>query len=368
MEFNFDHTAFLSLLAALAGFYLLLRIGKRFSPPQLSHPDLAGLKKVGQGWRLPFAKLPRYLLYLSLCLFAVAIVDPRLLIPRQGVDAEAAQGDASEGIALYFLLDQSGSMADTIVTSDEQGNREKIPKIQLLKEVTKAFVKKRPNDMIGIVALARGATVISPLTLDHKDILNKIEKLPVLTDPDQGGTVIGYGIFKTANLIAATHHFADELAKEKQLPSYSIKSNVIILVTDGLQDPNPLDEDKPLRTMEIPEAAEYARQAGVKLYIISIDPALGQAQFTGARNQMKHAAESTGGRYYLLQGSQGLAQVYSEIDKLEKSALPTLASQQKELQPHLYRALFLYPYLVAFGIAALLASLLLESTLLRRVP
>lgn len=378
MDFALDGKALWILIAAFALFFLLCRWASRWPAPSLFFPDLSGLKGVAKGWRLPVANLPRYLLYGALGLFAAAFVDPRLLVPRQGGEAEHPAAEPVEGIAIYLLLDQSGSMADAVTVMNAKGERESIRKIDLLKQVSIAFVKGdkklglegRPDDMIGIVALARGASVLAPLTLDHKAIAEKIAQMPVLKSPEEGGTVIGYGIFKTANLIATTHHYAEELIGKKQ-PAYDIKSNVIILVTDGFQDPNPLDKNKPLRMIAVPDAANFARQVGVRLYIVDIDPAMGAEEYAAVRHQMQHAAESTGGKYYLVQGATGLADIYSDIDRLEKSALPTLAGSQaipKEQQPRLYRTLYLAPALLMIGLLCLSLSCLLDATLLRRVP
>lgn len=376
MDFAIDSKAFWILCFLCLLFYLLHRWAKRSPHPILYFPDLAGLAPIATSWRLPFARLPHYLLYGGLICFAAAFTNPRILIPRPGGDTGQPSSEPVQGIAIYLLLDNSVSMADSVTISTAEG-RETIPKIELLKKLSAAFVQGdptlnlagRPNDMIGIVALARGATVLSPLTLDHKAIVDKIKALNVVPKtPEQGGTVIGYGIFKTANLIAATRHFAEELIQKKQ-PAYTIKNSVIILLTDGFQDPNPLDEKKELRVMEVPDAAEYARQAGVKVYIVNLDPAIGTEEFAAVRDQMKRAAESTGGRYYLVQGTTGLAQIYSEIDRLEKSALPTLAEAiPKEQQPQRYRAIPLFALLLTAGIILLSLSCLLDTTLLRRVP
>lgn len=372
----FDSKALWTLLVLFFGFYLLRRWARHLPQPLLFFPDLKGLAGIATSWRLPVARLPRFLLYGGLLCFAVAFANPRILVPRQGGEAGQPASEPVQGIAIYLLLDNSVSMADSVTISTEHG-RETIPKIDLLKKLSVAFVQGdkslglggRPNDMIGIVALARGAAVLSPLTLDHKAIVEKIKALTnAPRKPEEGGTVIGYGIFKTANLIAATRHFAEELIQKKQ-PAYTIKNSVIILLTDGFQDPNPLDENKELRMMEVPDAAEYARQAGVKIYIVDIDPAIGKEEFAAVRDQMKRAAESTGGRYYLVQGTTGLAQIYSEIDRLEKSALPRLAETlPKEQQPQRYRAIPLFAIFLAVGLVLLALSCLLDATFLRRVP
>ena len=66
-----------------------------------------------------------------------------------------------------------------------------------------------------------------------------------------------------------------------------------------------------------------------------------------------------------------LARIYSEIDQLEKSALPLetqYITPPKSLQPQLYRRVSFYPYLVALGMMCVLLAVVLETRVLRRVP
>ncbi len=159
--------------------------------------------------------------------------------------------------------------------------------METLRRVASEFVRGRPSDMLGIVSFARTASVVTPLTLDHAQVLDGLKELQVVPSQDQDGTAIGYAIYKTATLIAATEQFM----KGK----FEIKGAAILLVTDGLQDPNPLDNENSLRNQDIPEAADYAKEQKIKLYIINIDPSITMDQFAPHRNQMRTAAESTGG-------------------------------------------------------------------------
>ena len=62
-----------------------------------------------------------------------------------------------------------------------------------------------------MVTFARAAHVRVPLTLDHSLILKELSNLHVVTKSDEDGTSMGYAIFKTANLIVETRHFAENL-------------------------------------------------------------------------------------------------------------------------------------------------------------
>jgi Ca-activated chloride channel family protein len=266
-------------------------------------------------------------------------------------------------------------MEEKVEEALPDGSHRSISKIAMLREVTQEFVKNRPNDMIGIIGFSRGAQVLDPLTLDHQAILDQLSKLDIQRAKDQEGTSIGYAIYKTANLIAATRHYAEDLHAEG-LPAYSIKSSIMILITDGVPEPNPLDKGKRLRNMGVPEAAAYAKQEGIRLYIINVDPGFIAPEFEPFRVQMKAATESTGGRFFIMSGGTNLSQIYQDIDKLEKSKLPGQPeilnwlhqNVPKDKLPNLYQRISLYPWLIFLGLCSLLIYLLLETIWMRKVP
>src|SRR5262249_21734707 len=141
----------------------------------------------------------------------------------------------------------------------------------------------------------------------------------------------------TAQIIAATKQYAEKLPKEEK-PAYNIKSWAMILVTDGLQDPSEKDKGKKFRTMDIPEAASYAKNLGIHLYIVNVDPELGSAKYAPNLHQMQRAAESTGGKFFLASSSSSLGEIFQSIDQLEKSRLPSdIEAIPKEKLPHYYR-------------------------------
>src|SRR5690242_16867068 len=123
MDFALDKMALLLCVALLAAAYAAFQWRRRYlARPTLLYPDLTGLRKVSAGWRPFFAQLPRYFLLGALLCFAAAFSVPRSLIAQKG--AAAPQSNPVEGIALYFVLDQSGSMAESVA---------KMPKIEVLK-------------------------------------------------------------------------------------------------------------------------------------------------------------------------------------------------------------------------------------------
>lgn len=372
-----DSTACL-LLLLFAGFgFILWKWGQSFQSPHIKFSSVNTLITEKKSTKQLYANFPKKLMGLALALFSLAFIDPHYYAektPEEKKKSPIQQVNIpSEGIAIYLVLDQSGSMSGEV-----RARFRTLTKMDLLKEVTRDFVvgnqksnlKGRPNDLLGLVTFSRGAQVLSPLTLDRQAIVDQLDQLEYTTDLNQDGTAIGYAIYKTANLIAATRHYAQELEGEGK-PAYDIKSSVMILVTDGLQAPSALDRGKKLRNIELLDAARYAKEQDVRLYVINVEPRIVSKEFSAHRSLMKKAAQMTGGKFYLVDSSVSLDRIYAEIDNLEKSIFPVetqYISPPKSLQPHLYRRVSFYPYLIGLGMVALLIGVLLETTVMRRVP
>lgn len=356
------------LLAVAA--YWLCRWRKRFENPTIYYSVCNEL--------LPKKALSYQLfIWLAIGLFACAFIDPHWFIDKRQHDAEVSMQRERmpvEGIAIYLVLDQSGSMQEKIPLQ-LNGRMELISKVDLLKQVTQQFIRGdqslglrgRPDDLIGLVFFARAARVVAPLTLDHRTILQQLEHFDHIKDKDQDGTSIGYAIYKTADLIAATRHYAQDLIKKGD-QAYVIKNSIIILITDGLQDPNPLDKGKRLRNIDVPEAAEYAKEQKIRLYIINVEPKLATEEFSAYRHIMQRAAESTGGNFYMIDLENSLDKIYREIDQIEKSALPDDTDPQKDNRPDLYRRISLFPWFISLGLLFLFIGLFRELVWLRRIP
>lgn len=367
---HIDLLAIVLLAISFPLFYYLWRWSKGFIEPYIGFSNVRELVG-GTGWA-PWSNFPKWLYWTALASFSLAFIDPHFFVAKKG-GSQTIQ-TPTEGIAIYLVLDQSGSMAEQVAVETDEG-LVMLSKIDLLKKVSEQFIEGdpklglggRPDDMIGLVFFARAAKVMAPLTLDHRTLLKELSRFNVIGIPDHDGTSIGYAIFKTANLIAATRHYAQELIG-KGKPAYIIKNSVIILITDGLQDPNPLDKGKRLRNMDVPEAAQYAKDQGVKLYIINVEPGMSSEEFAPYRNIMQRAAELTGGKFFMVGMTGSLASIYASIDKLEKSAIPEVPGLDKAKRPDLYHRVSVYPYLIAFGMLCLLTAIVLESFIIRRVP
>lgn len=371
MSFEINYYALLLVLLILGLLFPLWRWRSRFRSPSLLYPHLSDLIPADSfSLRRNLAFLPRWLKYASCGFFLLAFIDPRIYLPKTSADSVP-----KEGIAIYLVADRSGSMAQKVRFLTEKGTWENIPKIDLLKQITRAFIEGnsllglpgRPNDLIGLTAFARTAQVEAPLTLDHRAVVDQLTKLQVVQNKEDDGTAIGYALYKTTNIIDATRHYAHDLVG-RDLPSYEMKSAIIILITDGFHAPSPFDQGHQFRNIDLDTAANYAKEKDVKIYLISIEPALASAQFTPHRNLMQRVAERTGGKYYHISDQMSLSQIYADIDKLEKGLVLPSTSLSKDDQPNLYKVMPLYPYFIAAGMLALGLAIVLYTILLRRVP
>ncbi len=103
------------------------------------------------------------------------------------------------------------------------------------------------------------------------------------------------------------------------------RSKVIVLLTDG---------DSNAGVVDPREAARIAEESGIRLYTIGIgrsgvvpipqedefgNRVLVPAQFRIDEDLLREMAQTGRGQYYHASDSEGLAQVYAAIDKLEKS-------------------------------------------------
>lgn len=290
-------------------------------------------------WRTRLSWVPDALIALALIGLAIALAGPR----RGEEDSRVRR----EGIAIVMAVDTSSSMAALDLSIGEVER----DRLVAVKEVFERFVKRRPDDAIGLVGFARYADTRSPLTLDHGNLLaaaRAVELTAARTRDD--GTAIGDGLALAVERLAAS----------------KARSKVAILLTDGEDNASQISPD---------EAAVLAREAGVKVYAIGAgtvgvapvrvtEPDSGasrlvQVQVSIDEDLLRSIAESTGGRYFRADDAAALDAIYDEIDRLETTEL-------EETRFAEYREYF--DRFVALGLLLALAGLLLRATVLRRIP
>ena len=234
------------LLLALLPAALWFGLHKR-ALPGVRFSSTRSLRSSRPTLRQHLAVTPLVLRLIALCLVTVALARPQV-----GVEFVR---DVTKGIAIEIVVDRSGSMA-----AEMSYDGERLTRLDVVKSVIEEFVNGgkgelggRPNDLIGLVAFARYADTVSPLSLSHGAIKGFLDTVEIVNRQEEDGTSIGDAIA----LAAARLHRAGQDTGE----DYEMKSKVIILLTDGQ---NNAGKRKPL------EAASLADDWGIKIYTIGI--------------------------------------------------------------------------------------------------
>jgi Ca-activated chloride channel family protein len=273
--------------------------------------------------------LPFLFRIFALVMIVVAIARPRSSEEMERVD--------TEGIDIILAMDVSTSMLARDLTPD---------RISASKDIAIEFISQRPSDRMGIVVFAGESFTQCPLTTDRATLINLMKE--VQTDLIEDGTAIGNGL-------------ATAVARMKDSDA---KSRVVILLTDGVNNRGEISPQM---------SAEIAKTYGVRVYTIGVGKE-GMAPYPvmtpwGVEVQnvkveidealLSEIAESTGGRYFRATDNTKLAEIYSEINKMEK-ARTTVDSFP------IYKELFgLYALL---ALLAILLELVFNWFVIRRLP
>lgn len=364
----FENFAPGSVFLALAGVFALtvpivwLRARAR-RRPALRFSSSAAFTRIGPGW----AAKAHWILPALRTLAILALI-LALLRPQSGGEYR----DRSEGIAIQMVLDVSGSMSEEDFIVD--GKR--VRRLDAVKEVFEDFVlgdeglRGRPGDLIGMTKFAMYADMVSPLTLDHgslRDLLRETEipgwvsRRQVRQHPEAGYTALGDAIAIATDDLRR----AGDQAVQGVPGAEAARSRVMILLTDGANNPAPLPTPPP----DPLEAARVAATLGIKIYTIGAIPnAQAQTQsftlFMPRRAEfdeglLRQVAEATGGKYFRATSTDSLAEIYKEIDRLERRK-----TGERQFQDNILAATL--AMIAALGL--LMVESLLANTRLCRVP
>jgi Ca-activated chloride channel family protein len=242
----------------------------------------------------------------------------------------------TKGIDIVMAIDVSSSM----LARDLKPNR-----LSALKKVAADFIKKRPNDRIGLVAYAGEGYTKTPITTDKNIVLGALREITYGQLED--GTAIGMGLATSVN----------------RLKESKAKSKIIILLTDGVNNSGFIEP----RT-----AADLAIEFDIKTYTIGMGTngnaltpiaynadgsfRYGMRQVEIDEELLKDIAEATGGKYFRATDNETLEEIYDEINKLEKTEI-------EEFKYYRYEEQF-RPWVLLAG-ALLLLEWILRNTVFR---
>jgi len=302
-------------------------------PKQLADVKMSSL----QGFKVKQSILPK----LKPILFALRILAVAALITalaRPQTKEVSTRIKTNKGIDIVMAIDVSASM----LAKDLKPNR-----LIALKRVASEFIDGRPSDRIGLVVYAGESFTKTPITTDKNIIQNALKDIKYKYGELIGGTAIGMGLATAVN----------------RLKDSKAKSKVIILLTDGVNNAG---------FIEPQIASELAVEYGIKTYTIGIGTN-GTASTPFALNPdgtflfrnmqveideklLKQIAKTTGGKYFRANNSKKLAEIYDEINKLEKTEIEEFRYTNYEEKFRIF---------VFFAGILLLIEILLRNTLFR---
>lgn len=311
--FEFAYPWLLLLLLLIP--FLAWWLGRTGPLPSVVVPTLRPLRALGTTPRRHRGRWRWTLILTALTLLFIALARPRV----QRGDLP----DPTKGIDIMLALDYSRSMAE----QDFHLNGQRTSRRAALLHVVDDFVKKRPNDRVGIVCFARSPFLVSPLTLDHEWAMNSLRETDYST-----GTAIGEGL-------AAAWQF---------IKKNSERSKVIILVTDGqnMQGRPPL------------QIAPFILRDQIRLYSIIIGPEI-VTPTAAANHELHKSSRMTGGQFFQARDTETLQKIYELIDQLEKKAL---------LQKRFVTWRELFPWFAGTALLLLLGEFVWNGILRRRIP
>jgi Ca-activated chloride channel homolog len=326
IEFAYPEYFILMLLVPLLAWWYFSKSGSRQAAIRVS--STASFASASS-WKSTFRHAPFVFRMLAIICIVIALARPQKRNDEQLV--------SGEGVDIMLCMDVSGSM----LAQDFTPNR-----LEAMKQVAADFVDQRPTDRIGLVIFAGESFTSSPLTTDRAMLKTQIfsAQSNFLAD----GTAIGDGLATGV----------------QRLKESKAKSRVIIFLTDGEDQGGLID---PLAAKEI------AKSFGIKVYTIGMGtegyapaPVQTNAGIVMQRQKvninealLRQIAAETGGLYFRARDNTSLKNIYSEIDKLEKSKIEvtTLKRYTERFQPFALLAALL-----------LVLDLVLRYTVFRKFP
>lgn len=318
--FKFNDPYFFILIPFII--YLFLRKEKSKG---IKVPSVQGIKKYSLNSKKYL--IGKYFIMISCILMVIGLARPQRISDKK---------IKKDGIDIVVALDLSKSM----LQEDFNPNR-----LEKSKELLSKFISQRINDRIGLVIFGGDAYTKIPLTFDNSMLREVVEKIKVDDITSNNRTAIGMGVGVAIN----------------RLKESESKSKVIILMTDG---ENNYGELSPI------DATKLAKELGIKIYTIGIGVyERNVPSFFGVMRKVKNTeldenlltkmAEETNGKYFRASDEKSFEEIFSEINKLEKTEIEKQDFVQKEE---------LYMSFVKASLIFLLIGLFFEFLLFIRLP
>jgi Ca-activated chloride channel family protein len=329
---RFHDPQFLLLLILLVPLAILIRRHTAQSP-SLPVADERLFLRLPETFRSRAARLLSWFWLPLLTLLILALARPQSVARETTLIKKAAD--------LMIALDLSTSM----LAEDSGQNGSHKNRLAVAKDALTDFLVKRSGDRIGVIAFAARPYPAAPLTLDHAWLKEAVGRLQVGAVED--GTALGDALLAALN----------------RLRNKPAGTGAVILITDGRNNSGSKPE----------QASAVALAMGIRVHTVGIgsvgsaifptEDLLGGISYRQMEADLDEAtlrsiAASTGGKYFRGDNQNGMEQIFSAIDILEKSPV-----EQKIFFS--YRELF--PFYVMAALILFLIVRLLDLTLLRRI-
>ena len=262
--------------------------------PNLKLSSLKGFKS-----EKSFLAKSRPLIFI-LRVFAITLII--IALSRPQIVEVSTKTKTNTGIDIVMAIDVSSSM----LAQDLKPNR-----LVALKRVASEFIDDRLSDRIGLVVYAGESYTKTPITNDKSIIKLALEDIKY-ENLIEDGTAIGMGLATSVN----------------RLKDSKAKSKIIILLTDGVNNSGFIDPKI---------ATELAVEYGIKTYTIGLGSngnarapvgilpngsfRYGITKVEIDEDLLKEISKSTGGIYFRATNNKKLEEIYSEINKLEKTEI-----------------------------------------------
>lgn len=253
----------------------------------------------------------------------IALTGPKWVGPPQPLHRESYN--------IILALDISPSMG----VNDMQDNHQRVTRLFAVKQAAKQFVKQRVGDKIGLILFGEQAYLLTPLTFDRHNVIQRLEDASV-------------------GLAGKSTSIGDALGLAiKRLQQVPDQGRMIVLLTDGVSNSGVLTPAK---------AAELARNEHIQINTIGLHSAVDPRSFDGLffnmvggaeldEDALKAVAERTGGHYFRATDPASLARIYGYIDKMTR-----VSQDQAAVRPQ-YEY---YPWFLGVGMLILLSILGLQ--------
>jgi len=272
-----------------------------------------------------------YIKMIALILFIGALARPQLL--------NYYSIENKKGIDILITLDISTSMASV---DFKPKNR-----LEVAKDVIGNFIEKRKTDRMGLVIFAGASYTRCPLTIDY-DLLRMFLQQTSIGELEDG-TAIGMALATSVNRIKHSKS----------------GTKIIILLTDGVNNRGEIDPR---------DAANIAKDFNIKVYTIGVGTrgrapypvtdSFGRTQYVmmevGIDEELlQEIANNTGGLYFRATDKDSLQQIFSEIDRWEKTEITT---------KKFHKAQDIFVYFILAALIILLLAEFAKRTVLRTLP